>query len=306
MQSEVSEFCLNEFKKIRELKGGLRSTSYLVEYNNMHYVMQIYNNKNQYQARKKYNLFKLINESSKNIPIPTVYLINEDINSSILVTSYIYGDTIEHLYERESNAIKMISTELAKILYDIHKINVGKYYGWITEAGVNKKTKIGDYLNDELERFKDYYKKELNTSQIKHVMNIGRKALNTINSFEISPSLVWYDLNRNNIIAKNEKDILKVNGILDPGGARYGYKEWDFAFMLKNFCKTKYEFECIINEYLSIGGSISEELLKSFIIFVELDDLAMQIADCTLYRPPSTSLFEDILINISGKFEKIY
>jgi len=118
-----------------------------------------------------------------------------------------------------------------------------------------------------------------------------------LSEFETSfkPQLIWFDLNPNNILINKENGKYSLSAVLDPGGARYGIKEWDLAFLRMEVCKNEEEFQAIFKEYQKLDNTISEEVIKKLCIFIELDDMIIRVLDEISLPAPYDTQFKEII-----------
>lgn len=291
---DINAILENEFnckvKIIQEIQSGLRCKTFLIESNNTKYIFQIYLDNTIYQAKKKYNILNLFN----NELIPKAIKVKVNKNYAYLITEYKEGKSLTYYFNRNIS-IKEISIKLAKVLTEVHSVK-NNTFGWITDTGIIKNANFIDYIKSEYERLNK------NLGSIK--LEIRKKILNKVNaaleiiqkrSMHISEAcLCWYDINPDNLLINRENEKLRLNGLIDPGGARYGIREWDLAFVKMELCKNKNEFEEFIMYYKSINKDyyIDEELINALSVIVELDDISIRIIDNIIIDIPYDTKFK--------------
>ena len=90
-----------------------------------------------------------------------------------------------------------------------------------------------------------------------------------------------------------------MSAIIDAGGAKYGVKEWDLAFLKMEVCLNSEEFNSILNEYKKYDQSINIELIEYLTVFVELDDMIIRILDHEKLPIPYDTNFKEIIEKIN-------
>ena len=135
------------------------------------------------------------------------------------------------------------------------------------------------------------------------MLDEGKRVIKIIKNYEkdLKPCLLWFDLNPNNIIIDKNNENYKLSAVVDAGGAKYGIKEWDLAFLRMETCVNEDEFQSILKEYKKLDNSINEELIKDLCIFIELDDMIIRILDKVIIRKPYDTNFDKIIDKIQGE-----
>jgi aminoglycoside phosphotransferase (APT) family kinase protein len=222
---------------------------------------------------------------------------------SFLLTSYLEGIMLDDMLNINKHIISAISQNLIQYLYSIHSVDIEPFFGWIGDEESPDCSTIEEYLYKEMKRFKKSYVKEFDEKYVENLMSIGENAIENIYRLSIEkPVLLWYDINRKNILIREKGDSYEISGFLDPGGARFGLREWDIAFLKINFCLNDEEFFYILDEYMKIYPALNMSLLKTFEVFVELDNLALQVEDQCIYDIPRNSMFKETLLHLQDKY----
>ena len=281
----------NEVKIIKGIRSGYRCKTYLIEENDKKYILQLYEENTKYQAKKKYDILKKFNYKY----IPKVYKYKEFDNYSYLVTEYIEGEILTLISKREEYTFNSIVDDFTKILVKIHE-NKNNTFGWITDESIIKNENFVGYIKDEYNRLiqdLDNVKEEVLTKIKKkieeaiEVIDYRTKSMNT-------SVLCWYDINPDNILLKRENDTYKISGLIDPGGARYGLKEWDLAFIKMEMLKSKEEFDLLIKYYeKNSKEKVDIILLNALSVIVELNDISFMIIDNVRLPIPYDSNFKE-------------
>ena len=298
--TDILNFNMDDYKK-EELSGGLRCKTLLLSDNNNKLIYQEYNDGTKYQAQKKYNITNLIKNQNKKVLIPNAYEFGEDNDKTWLLTEYKDGKTLNDL-RKENFSLKSVSRDIAKTLYQIHSVEINSNdYGWITDKGVIKYDSFSEYLENELIRFSTSVKQYINKTDYNYMINQAQYAISKIKLYEnkMHPQLIWFDLNPNNILIRKSDDKYQLSSIIDAGGAKYGIKEWDLAFIKMEVCLNKDEFDSILNEYRSFDKTVDEQLIEYLTIFVELDDMIIRILDGEELPIPYDTNFKNIIDRLS-------
>ena len=285
------EFDVNDYQK-SELSGGLRCKTFLLSKNNEKLIYQEYYDNTKYQAQKKYNVTNLIKQNNKNILIPDAYQFGVDENKSWLLTEYKKGMMLSQL--RQSNfSLKEISKD--------HNTKINSNYGWITDKDVIEYPKFSDYLENELFRFESAVKGNISDVDYNYMFDKAKRIIDKIKVIDdkLRPQLLWFDLNPNNILITENDKKYQLSAIIDAGGAKYGVKEWDLAFLKMEVCLNSEEFNSILNEYKKYDQSINIELIEYLTVFVELDDMIIRILDHEKLPIPYDTNFKEIIEKIN-------
>ena len=178
----------------------------------------------------------------------------------------------------------------------IHNIK-GSKFGWITDKDLISYTCFSDYLISELHRFEDAVKNNIEKNDLEIMLNAANEVIEKVKEIDstLVPELIWFDLNQNNILVKEENKKYELSGIIDVGGARYGVKEWDLAFLKMEVCLNENEFNSLLKEYQKINKNINIELIGLLTIFIELDDMIIRVLDHENIPIPYDSNFRDIV-----------
>jgi len=281
----------------KELYGGMRcKTVHLSGKEDLIYQEYIENAK--YQAKKKFDITNLIHSNVKTDLISKALTFEVEDDKSWLVTEYKTGKMLSVIRKEDSNfSLNVIAKDLAKCLFEIHNIKVESKYGWITDNEVFENEKFTDYLKSELRRFKECVENSIDKKHLNIMLEKGNECIEMLSEFETSfkPQLIWFDLNPNNILINKENGKYSLSAVLDPGGARYGIKEWDLAFLRMEVCKNEEEFQAIFKEYQKLDNTISEEVIKKLCIFIELDDMIIRVLDEISLPAPYDTQFKEII-----------
>lgn len=285
-----------------KVTGGLRCSTYILNNGNKKAIVQIYLENTKYQARKKSDISERLNKDCKYIP--KIFAFDENDDGAYLITEYKDGKTLKEIRKIDKDfSLEYIADEIAETLNVIHSIKNENGYGWIENNKVIEYIKFEDYIKSEIERLSDTYK-SLDDSVILKINKKSKEALEIIRKEKISrPVLCWYDINPENILITKQDGKYKLSGFLDPGGARYGIPEWDFAFLKLELCKNQEEYDKIVETYKEKGNSINENLVEALSVFVEMDDIAIQINDKIIFDIPYSSDFKEELKQLHKKIQ---
>ena len=282
-----------ECKVLKQLQAGLRCKTYLIENKGNKYIFQIYKDNTIYQAEKKYKILNMFDEKY----IPKAYKYGVYDTYSYLVTEYKNGDSVNNIYSNnEKFSLTEISDELAYTLFKIHSIKKENVFGWITDKDIIENKKLSDYINSEYERLLgNLYNIE---DSIKcNILNKAKQSIKIIeekSKDKRTSCLCWYDINPDNILVSKKDNRYNLEGVIDPGGARFGIEEWDLAFIKMELCKNKKEFINLLNFYSKYNKTeIDMELLEALTVFVELDDMTVRILDKIALPIPYESNFSE-------------
>ena len=236
-------------------------------------------------------------KSSTNISqIPEILECGRNEKFSYLVSEYKEGIEMEKINKNTFN-YRTFYKDLSNILVNIHSVNIGDSFGWVSENGVEKRKSFADYIKQEIER--NINRIKLIIGERKEILDyIASKANDALSMIEqinpLKPVICWYDINSNNILINSNSEI---TGFLDPGGARFSPKEWDLAFIKMDLCKNKKEFQYFINEY-ERTKKINNDLLKALSVIVEIDDIAFRLESNTKLPIAFESNFNEIIHKI--------
>ena len=296
---DLFSFNINNYKK-SELFGGLRCKTYLLDDANNKYIYQEYYDNTKYQAQKKYNVTNLIKMQDKDILIPFAYKYGNDDSKTWLLTEYKEGEMLSKLRSK-GFSLNDISNDIALTLYKIHSTVINSDYGWITDKDVISYRKFSEYLESELTRFKEAVEGNISDSDFHYMISTAENVINKIKKLDskLHPQLLWFDLNPNNILLKKYNGKYKLSAIIDAGGAKYGIKEWDLAFLKMEVCSNDEEFLSIISEYIKYDNSVNLKLIDYLTVFIELDDMIIRILDKEVLPIPYSSNFENIIKNLT-------
>ena len=203
---------------------------------------------------------------------------------------------------RKNNKFKLnyIAPTLAKVLKIIHSIPINYKFGWITDNEVLENESFSLYLENELKRFSDSVKGKIAIADYNYMMRVAKEKLDLIKKYDskLTPQLIWFDLNPNNILVKNNGDSFELSSIIDAGGAKIGIKEWDLAFIKMETCINQDEYNSIFNEYKKLDSNLNEDLIDALSVFIELDDMIIRVLDGVKLPIPYDSFFEKIINNL--------
>lgn len=141
----------------------------------------------------------------------------------------------------------------------------------------------------------------ISDSDFHYMISTAENVINKIKKLDskLHPQLLWFDLNPNNILLKKYNGKYKLSAIIDVGGAKYGIKEWDLAFLKMEVCSNDEEFLSIISEYIKYDNSVNLKLVDYLTVFIELDDMIIRILDKEVLPIPYSSNFENIIKNLT-------
>lgn len=292
----MEKYIIEKYKKFTKtsIHSGYRCKTFLLENNNEKYIYQIYLDSTIYQVQKKLIVTNLVKEYLEIKEIPKVIEYGETKKFGYLVIEYKDGVELEKAFRFKNFDYKIFYRNLSKILLDIHSIDVGNKFGWIDCNGLEENEYFYKYIESEINRNVVFLKKYiLNKNILDSILFKINESFEQIKKITIKkPVLCWYDINSNNLLVDNNSNI---TGFLDPGGARYGVREWDIAFIKMDLCRNKKEFsffEKMYNEYYKINS----KLLKMLTIIVELNDIAFQLeSKCKLPISFDSNFREEIL-----------
>ena len=293
---------INDYDK-KELFGGLRCKTYLLNNGKEKYIYQEYFDSTMYQAKKKYDVINMVNNNVNTPYIAKAYTYSIEKDKTWLLTEYKEGKTVEELRKNKKFKLTAIAEDLAKTLNIIHKTPVSYKYGWITDNTVYESDTFVTYLERELKRFSSSVKDYISPKNYKYMINAAKEKIEIIKKYDskLSPQLVWFDLNPNNILVNTKNNTYELSSIIDAGGAKIGIKEWDLAFLRMETCLDEEEYQALLKSYKKIDSSINEELIDCLSIFVELDDMIIRILDKVDLPIPYCSAFTDIIEEIKNE-----
>ena len=256
-----------------EITSGLRCKTYVIEEDGKDIIYQEYKDNAYYQAKKKYEILNKIANIGGSEYIPKCYKYFNLEDKSVLYTEYRSGHSLHEIRKNRLNfKFDKIAEQLSKVLYKIHSIKDNECFGWITDCGCIEKKDL-EFIESKEEVVLNFLKKKNN----------------------LKPQLIWYDLNPENILI-NEKNELAC--IVDPGGAKYGIKEIDLAFLRMEVCENEYEYQSLLTEYKKLDKTVDEGLIEVMGILVELDDIMLRIQDGIDIPIPYCSNFKDLITRI--------
>lgn len=271
---------------LKEVKCGLRCETYLVKVKNKKYIFQIYIGDTRYQAKKKYNILKKLNNKF----IPKAIKVKENNEYSYLIIEYFEGQSLNYYRKTDTKfSLNDISSELVAILGQVHNISNENKFGWIDDKFIKYNIRFIDYINSEYNRL------SINLQNIDleikdSILNKAKEAIEVIKnkSDSINKScLCWYDMNPSNILIRKKENIYKLEGLIDPGGARYGIPEWDIAFVKMQLCTNKEEFDNFLSECQKTNSKIfiDIELIDALSVIVELDVISIELVNDVIILP---------------------
>lgn len=284
----------------KEITSGLRCKTYIVEENKNTFVYQEYKDNAYYQAQKKYNILRKIQENNYASCIPKCYKYFNLENKSVLYTELKKGESLNKIRsEKENFSLSKIAKELSETLYKIHSIKDSKCFGWITDNGCIGPNTLLEYVEDEIERVQPVLERKLSVEDfnyIKEKEELVKEYVKCIGN--VRPQLIWYDLNPENILIHDDK----LSGVVDPGGAKYAIKEMDLAFIKMEICKNDNDFQAILSEYGKLEKNVDEKLIDMMGILVELDDIMLRLEENIVIPIPYCSNFDKII----RKYDKFH
>ncbi len=281
----------------REITNGLRCKTYVIEEDGKDLIYQEYKDNAYYQAKKKYEILNKIANIGGSEYIPKCYKYFNLKDKAVLYTEYKKGNSLQEIRKNRLNfKFDKIAEQLSKVLYKVHSIKDNKCFGWITDNGCIGKNSLEEYVKSEFERFQCVFKERLSYKDLAFIESKESGILNFLkNKNNLIPQLIWYDLNPENILI-NEKNELTC--IVDPGGAKYGIKEIDLAFLRMEVCENEYEYQSLLTEYKKLDKTVDEGLIEVMGNLVELDDIMLRIQDEINIPIPYCSNFRDLITRI--------
>ncbi len=271
---------------LEEIKYGLRCETYLLKVKNKKYIFQIYMGDTIYQAKKKYNILKKFNNKF----ITKAIKVKENEKYSYLITEYFEGQSLNYYRKTDTKfSLNDISSELVDILGQVHNISNENKFGWIDDKFIKYNIRFIDYINSEYNRLSV----SLENIDLEIKNSILRKAKEAIKIIENKSDnikrscLCWYDMNPSNILISKKENIYKLEGLIDPGGARYGIAEWDIAFVKMQLCTNKEEFDNFLSKYQKTNPKIfiDMELIDALSVIVELDVISIELVNDVIILP---------------------
>ncbi len=281
----------------REITSGLRCKTYVIDEDGKDIIYQEYKDNAYYQAKKKYKVLSKIADVGGIEYIPQCYKYFNLTDKSVLYTEYRSGQSLQEVRKNGLNfKFDKIAKQLSKVLYKVHSIRDNDSFGWITDSGCIGKNSLEEYVKSEFERFQVTFEEKLSYKDLKFIKGKEENVLKFLKNYNnIKPQLIWYDLNPENILI-NEKNELAC--IVDPGGAKYGVKELDLAFVRMEVCENEYEYQCLLTEYKKLDQTVDEKLIEVMGILVELDDIMLRIQDGINIPIPYCSNFRRLITRL--------
>ena len=257
----------------RVLSGGLVATTLLVRDSKGEYIFQLLDSRYSNQAKKKFYIYNLLENLQLGIPRAIRYGTFEDY--SYLTTTRLDGVALSTVVNSISEASrKMVMERLGSDLKRIHSLSVGDYFGWLGSDVLSTYFEnIESYLLSEVERIKQLIEPKLGIDKWTILEEILRNSISKISQSKRAPCLCWYDIQPANVLVTQDNDGFIFSGLLDPGAARLGLPEWDFAHAKVHLCLNNSEFETMSDSY---GKELLDKvLIEAFIPIVICDDLAL-------------------------------
>lgn len=277
----------------REITSGLRCKTYIVEENKNFFVYQEYKDNAYYQAKKKYDILRKIQENNYSMFIPKCYKYFNLNNKSVLYTELKKGESLNKVRKsKKSFPLAKIAKELSETLYKIHSVKDSECFGWITDNGCIGQNTLLEYVENEIKRVQPILERNLSVEDFYCIKEKEEQVKEYVKSLKnIKPQLIWYDLNPENILIDDDR----LSGIVDPGGAKYAIKELDLAFIKMEICNDDNDFQAILSEYKKLDKSVDEKLIDIMGILVELDDIMLRIDEGICIPIPYCSNFKEII-----------
>lgn len=294
----MEEYIIDKYKEYKkvEIQSGYRCKTFLLTNQRNKLIYQVYIGYTEYQARKKEYITNLIKSSTNISQIPEILDCGRNEKFAYLVSEYKDGIEMEKINKNIFNYMTFYK-DLSNILVNIHSVDIGDSFGWVSENGVEKRKSFADYIKQEIKRNINRIKLVIGEKKeiLAYIESKANDALLMIEQINpLKPVICWYDINSNNILINSNSEI---TGFLDPGGARFSPKEWDLAFIKMDLCKNKKEFQYFINEY-ERTKKINNDLLKALSVIVEIDDIAFQLESNTKLPIAFESNFNEIITKI--------
>lgn len=267
----------------KEIDGGSRCFTLRVNENNNKktpLIIQIYEQQLRYQAYKKFSIYQLVSNCT-NVPVPYVFDVGETAEYSYIIMQDMPGKRLSLVKRKPNFNMLEIMANIGKILSDIHtKVNVKNSYGWLEKEGIIKPyNNFVDYLNSEIERFSISLYDQLEEQVRSDIIIKALNAVNHIESYKHSCSLVWFDIHPDNILVTKKDDSYVISGWLDPGASRVGSGAWDLAYVKFEFDNQE-QFQALKNEYTKVSHKVFEDsLIDAFFVLVAIDVLILALGE---------------------------
>ena len=277
----------------REITSGLRCKTYIVEEDKNIFIYQEYKDNAYYQAKKKYNILRKLQENNYARFIPKCYKYFNLENKSVLYTELKKGESLKKIRNDKGNfPLSKIAKELSETLYKIHSVKDSKCFGWITDNGCIGLNTLLEFVENEIERVQPVLERKLSAEDLNYIKEKEESVKEYAKSLKnIKTQLIWYDLNPENILIDDDK----LSGVVDPGGAKYAIKELDLAFIKMEICNDDNDFQAILSEYKKLEKNVDERLIDMMGILVELDDIMLRLEENIFIPIPYCSNFKNII-----------
>lgn len=277
----------------REITSGLRCKTYIVEEDKNIFIYQEYKDNAYYQAKKKYDILRKLQENNYDRFIPKCYKYFNLENKSVLYTELKKGESLNKIRNDKGNfPLSKIAKELSETLYKIHSVKDSKCFGWITDNGCIGLNTLLEFVENEIERVQPVLERKLSAEDLNYIKEKEESVKEYVKSLKnIKPQLIWYDLNPENILIDDDK----LSGVVDPGGAKYAIKELDLAFIKMEICNDDNDFQAILSEYKKLEKNVDERLIDMMGILVELDDIMLRLEENIFIPIPYCSNFKNII-----------
>ena len=277
----------------KEITSGFRCKTYIVEENKNIFIYQEYKDNAYYQAKKKYDILRKIQEKEYSAFIPKCYKYFNLNNKSVLYTELKNGQSLEKVRKCKGKfPLSKIAKELSETLYKVHSIKDSECFGWITDNGCMGQNTLLEYVENGIERVQPVLEKKLSAEDFAYIREKEEEVKKYVRSLRnIEPQLIWYDLNPENILIEDDR----LSAVVDPGGAKYGIKEIDLAFIKMEVCRDDNDFQSILSEYKKLDENVDEKLIEMMGVLVELDDMMLRLGENIFIPIPYCSNFKKII-----------
>jgi hypothetical protein len=259
---------------IERLNIGMCANTYKINIDDLNFIIQIYTGSYKYHAYKKQYVFDLIRKHTE-INVPNAY-VGDIKNNSFLISEKCPGELLSDVINNitQKDRYKLFFC-IGKQLAVIHSgVPTENRFGWIDSSGLKKNFNVfADYLDDEIKLIINPTLKDNLDNEKYNYMALKIEFIYNIIKHCDTSSLLWTDLNRNNIIV----DIISNKYILywlDPAAARFGPSEWDLANARIHLCVDESDYYSMIDGYKT-KNNFNEKYIDSFIDFVKICDLVL-------------------------------
>jgi|YNPMSStandDraft_2_1061718.scaffolds.fasta_scaffold01534_9 hypothetical protein len=242
-------------------------------------VIQIPKAPAKYQCRKKAHLYQLVRQAiGTQVPHATLRQIDSIL---YLVMSYCPGVPLSDVSRVCKLDRKEIVRQLGVLLGNIHeRVVVGDLYGWWAEMGLAEGwPTFADYLSAEVLRIQSLLMVRGYSDEVKAIIKRALPVIEPLKALNSKPVLVWYDLHPDNIIVSPTTNPPEISGLLDPGAARVGPREWDLAHAREYVCLNDAEWYSLLAGYATSANEMPDlAACERFRVLILLDDISLNLS----------------------------